>query len=287
MMGRTRLPRAVASALVATALVTGVAWATIPGTGGVIQACYGKAGGVVRIVDNASQCLPKVEVAINWSQIGPKGDGGIAGPTGATGSTGALGPTGPNGLAGAAGPTGAQGPTGADGLAGPTGSTGGQGEPGPKGDSGAAGPTGDPGPTGPTGPAGSGDDGSPCAIPAQWFGAADGVVQVTVDPDATMSMVCLAPKLTLTVHGLTTGSITTVIIVAIGTSVGCSGYGQVRTCASYVTEGSTIQISASKERTINDGDPTTLTPSWSGCDSVSDSTCTLVMPAGGAALSVS
>jgi hypothetical protein len=289
MTGRKKLLRSATPGVVAAVLVTGIAWATIPGTGGVIQGCYGKTGGIVRIVDKASQCLPNLEVAITWNQAGSKGDPGIAGPkgntgvAGAQGATGALGPTGPAGGAGPKGDTGAagqQGSTGAVGAAGATGAA------GPTGDSGPSGPTGDSGPSGPTGPAGSGGEGSPCAVPGQWFGSADGLIKFTVQPSAIVSVTCLAPKLTLTVQGSAGGSGSVSIITIVSTDVGCDGVGTTNTCASFVTAGSTIQILAEKERTIDEGDPLVLPVTWSGCDSVSAGICTFVMPAGEASLSV-
>jgi len=181
-MRRRELLAAAVGALAAAALAGGVAWASIPGDGGVIQGCYGKIGGVLRVIDTAKgqKCLDS-EVAISWNQKGPKGDTGPAGPagaagpkgdTGASGPAGAAGPKGDTGLAGPAGGAGPKGdpgdtgsagpagPKGDAGAAGPTGAEGPKGDPGPAGADGAAGPKGDTGPSGPAGPAG--EKGDPC-----------------------------------------------------------------------------------------------------------------------------
>ena len=62
-MGKSHLLAAAAGAVAASALAGGVAWATIPGDGGVIQGCYTKVGGILRVVDaekgstaSASKC---------------------------------------------------------------------------------------------------------------------------------------------------------------------------------------------------------------------------------------
>jgi hypothetical protein len=65
----------------ATLLVGGITWAAIPGDGGVINACYGKVGGVVRVIDTAKRekCLTAIEVPLSWNQQGQKGDPGTPG----------------------------------------------------------------------------------------------------------------------------------------------------------------------------------------------------------------
>lgn len=79
-MGKSHLLAAAAGAVAATALAGGVAWATIPGDGGVIQGCYTKVGGILRVVDadKGQHCLG-IEAPIAWNQKGPKGDPGAAG----------------------------------------------------------------------------------------------------------------------------------------------------------------------------------------------------------------
>ena len=125
-MRRRNLTAAVVGALAATALAGGVAWATIPGSDGVIQGCYGRALGGLRVIDTGrGQSCNSFEVPLSWSQMGPKGDTGAQGPTGdqgpqgLKGDTGDQGPQGPPGLSGYAkvagtGVTLAPGQTGTD-----------------------------------------------------------------------------------------------------------------------------------------------------------------------------
>ena len=128
-MRRRDLLAATAGAFVATALAGGIAWAAIPGPGGVIEGCYKQNGGQLRVVDAASDCNSS-ELALSWSQTGPSGP---------QGSSGASGPQGPSGPSGDQGPS---GPTGADGTSGPSGPSGVAGEPGEPGASGPSGPEG-------------------------------------------------------------------------------------------------------------------------------------------------
>jgi len=119
----------------------------------VINGCYDKKTGVLRIVAAGTLCK-NGETGIIWNQAGPKGD---TGPQGAQGPQGPQGPEGPKGADGATGPKGADGamgPKGADGAMGPPGPEGPQGL---KGDTGAQGPKGDTGDTGPQGRRGPSD----------------------------------------------------------------------------------------------------------------------------------
>jgi hypothetical protein len=124
--------------------------AAIPDSSGVINGCYQKNVGNLRVIDPSAgdSCRPP-EIPISWSQTGPQGPPGPQGPKGDTGATGATGPAGPAGPTGPKGDTGATGATGPAGPAGPT---------GPKGDTGATGATGPAGPAGPIGPPGPGVD---------------------------------------------------------------------------------------------------------------------------------
>ena len=99
-------------AVVAAALAGGIAWAAIPGPGGVIQGCYKQNGGQLRVVDAAGDCGPS-ELAVSWSQTGPSGPQGEFGPSGPQGGTGPSGPSGADGAPGDPGPTGSSGPSGA------------------------------------------------------------------------------------------------------------------------------------------------------------------------------
>src|SRR4051794_14301718 len=127
-------------------VVSGVQ-AAIPGSSGVINGCYQKNVGNLRVIDPSAgdNCRPS-EIAISWSQTGPQGLQGPQGPKGDTGATGAIGPQGPVGPKGDTGATGATGPQGPVGPKGDTGATGATGPQGPKGDTGATGPQGPAGP---------------------------------------------------------------------------------------------------------------------------------------------
>lgn len=88
-MKRREMVAAAASAVVASVLVASVAWAAIPGDGGVIQGCYTKVGGVLRVIDTArgQACHPSFETPISWSQAGPQGPPGADGADGADGAS--------------------------------------------------------------------------------------------------------------------------------------------------------------------------------------------------------
>jgi hypothetical protein len=149
------MKRFVLGAVVGLALAGGVAYASIPDSGGVIHACMLKNIGTIRLIDPAfgQKCNATFETAVDWNQKGARG------PTGPSG-TGARGPTGPKGDAGtngSGGATGTRGPTGADGAKGASGT---RGPSGPAGPSGADGPKGTTGARGPTGPAGGGSGGA-------------------------------------------------------------------------------------------------------------------------------
>ena len=137
-------------ALIIGAAVFGVVsavQAAIPDSSGVINGCYQKNVGNLRVIDPSAgdSCRPS-EIAISWSQTGPQG------PHGATGPAGPVAPTGPKGDTGA---TGATGPAGPVGPAGPKGDTGATGPQGPPGATGATGPAGPAGPAGPNNAAGT------------------------------------------------------------------------------------------------------------------------------------
>ncbi len=58
----------------------------------VINACYQKEHGQLRIIGNGQSCLPS-ENAISWNQVGPMGPAGPQGPAGPAGPTGPRGPS--------------------------------------------------------------------------------------------------------------------------------------------------------------------------------------------------
>ncbi|MCP4005687.1 MAG: collagen-like protein [bacterium] len=114
---------------------------------GLLHACAWPSWGLLRLVDDPSECRPN-ERAVSWNISGTPGEPGTPGTPGAQGQTGAQGP---QGLTGPQGVTGTQGNPG---LPGPIGNPGTQGNPGPPGDAGARGPRGDPGLQGEPGPPG-------------------------------------------------------------------------------------------------------------------------------------
>lgn len=90
--------------------IGGVAYAAIPGSDGVIKACYDKPGllglgqGSVRVIDSAASCR-STETQLTWNQKGPQGEKGETGAPGAqgdkgeAGADGAPGPKGDPGVA--------------------------------------------------------------------------------------------------------------------------------------------------------------------------------------------
>jgi hypothetical protein len=138
---KLRAVRLTVLAAVLLGVAGGVAYATIPSSSGVINGCYEKRTGILRVIDAqaGAKCL-SIETPISWNQQGLKGDPGVAGPIGPAGAQGAPG------AQGEAGPRGETGPKGEPGEVGT------QGDPGPQGPAGPQGPQGVPGPQGPAGP---------------------------------------------------------------------------------------------------------------------------------------
>ena len=89
----------IVGALVAAAVAAASAWAAIPAANGVINACYVKNIGLLRVIDEGKKCS-HIETPLAWNAQGPKGD---TGPQGAQGQAGAAGPQGPAGPPGPAG----------------------------------------------------------------------------------------------------------------------------------------------------------------------------------------
>ncbi|MGH9138287.1 MAG: hypothetical protein ACRD0G_14785 [Acidimicrobiales bacterium] len=85
-----------------------------------IQGCVHDRTGLVRIVDDPSQCRTG-ELAVSWNQTGPEGPPGPIGPQGPAGPEGPQGPAGLQGEQGLQGPPGPTGPAGLQGPAGPPG----------------------------------------------------------------------------------------------------------------------------------------------------------------------
>src|SRR5689334_995885 len=100
----SRLGVALVAASVAALAVGGLATAAIPDRDNVVHLCVKKAGGAVRVVDDAKgqRCTSK-EQAVDVSSRGARGPAGEDGADGAPGAAGAQGPAGPQGAAGADG----------------------------------------------------------------------------------------------------------------------------------------------------------------------------------------
>jgi hypothetical protein len=82
----------VTMALVAAASGTGLA--AVPGANGIIDACYERRTGLLRVIDKeAGKLCLSVEVPLRWSVAGPVGDPGAKGDKGDKGEPGAPGTT--------------------------------------------------------------------------------------------------------------------------------------------------------------------------------------------------
>jgi hypothetical protein len=108
-MRKRNLLCAAAGTVIATALAGGAAWAAIPDGNGLINGCYQKNVGNLRVVSSTSSCRTS-ELPIVWNRAGTpgvKGDPGLPGPDGRDGRDGssvsvAPEPAGPNCAAGGA-----------------------------------------------------------------------------------------------------------------------------------------------------------------------------------------
>src|SRR5438552_2831741 len=87
-MRKGDLLSAAAGAAVASVLAGGIAWAAIPGAGGVIKGCYQKNEGLLRVIDPATTACLTSEVPIAWNARGIGGARGEPGPAGANGRNG-------------------------------------------------------------------------------------------------------------------------------------------------------------------------------------------------------
>src|SRR2546423_1802703 len=90
-MRKRDLLSAAAGAAVASVLSGGIAWAAIPGGGGVINGCYQKNEGQLRVIDPATTACRSSEVPISWNAQGiegAKGDPGAPGRDGVDGRDG-------------------------------------------------------------------------------------------------------------------------------------------------------------------------------------------------------
>jgi len=90
-MRKRDLLSAAVGAVVATVLAGGIAWAAIPGAGGVINGCYQNVEGQLRVIDPGTTSCRDSEVAIVWNEQGVKGDKGDKGDPGVPGRDSAAG----------------------------------------------------------------------------------------------------------------------------------------------------------------------------------------------------
>ena len=119
LLGRKRLV-AIAGCSLAFAVGSGLALATVGGSGS-IDGCYANSTGALRVIDQSVSTCRDGETRLAWPQTPPQGSKGATGAAGAKGNPGPQGPQGPKGERGVVGPP---GPAGAQGPAGPPGSHG-------------------------------------------------------------------------------------------------------------------------------------------------------------------
>lgn len=89
---RTARTFGVVAGVVAVVVTAGaMAWAAIPGPNGVINSCYARTDGALRVIDPKVDNCTKDENSLDWNQQGPTGPAGPAGPAGRRGPTGPAG----------------------------------------------------------------------------------------------------------------------------------------------------------------------------------------------------
>ena len=94
MLHKSRLVLVGGMVAVALAAVE-VGYAAIP-NGNTINGCYGKIGGILRVIDTSrnQKCSNLLEVPISWNQTGAQGSKGDKGEPGINGTNGPPGPPG-------------------------------------------------------------------------------------------------------------------------------------------------------------------------------------------------
>lgn len=96
-------PAIAVASLALLVAVGGVALASIPGPGGVINACSSRRTGSLRVIDSTKRCSKTRERTLTWNLQGPRGlqgSQGIQGPQGLQGQAGQDGQNGTNGTNG-------------------------------------------------------------------------------------------------------------------------------------------------------------------------------------------
>jgi hypothetical protein len=91
MMSKRHLIGVAVGVLVAGVLAGGIAAHVFPGSGGVINGCYKKNEGQLRVIDPRTDTCRPSEVAIAWNKEGVKGDKGDPGAPGRDGLDGSDG----------------------------------------------------------------------------------------------------------------------------------------------------------------------------------------------------
>src|SRR5579862_8663149 len=82
----------IAAAIAVLAIGAGVAYATIPDSGGTIHGCYDNKSGQLRVIDpSAGGACTNKETSLSWSQTGPQGPPGQNGTNGTNGTNGVSG----------------------------------------------------------------------------------------------------------------------------------------------------------------------------------------------------
>lgn len=131
MRNLTRRGMTVTAAVAVMVGGSAVAWASVPGSDGVITGCYNPQDqGSLRVIDTSKKQCTQYETQLKWNQTGPQGPQGIQGIQGI------------QGLKGDKGDQGSQGPKGDKGDPGLPGDKGDKGDPGDKGDKGDPGQAG-------------------------------------------------------------------------------------------------------------------------------------------------
>jgi hypothetical protein len=95
---RNRRVVTITAALAVALGSVGVATATIPDSGGVINACYKSKKGAVRVIDAPSVSCVTGETQLWWKTSGPQGPQGAPGAQGTAGPSGPAGPQGGSGI---------------------------------------------------------------------------------------------------------------------------------------------------------------------------------------------
>jgi hypothetical protein len=73
---RSRHVAALLAGVGALFLAAGLAYATIPDSGGVIHGCFAKSGGTLRVIDASVTGCKQTETSLDWNVQGQKGDPG-------------------------------------------------------------------------------------------------------------------------------------------------------------------------------------------------------------------